>query len=239
MKCTICGSEIPDGSDICTNCGTRVNEMGADATPQNTVNSGFNNGNGGVNNLNNISFTPVRTKKNNPAGLIAVIFLVIVLGVGFFLYNNVLTKTIKEDSFTAKIPMTMRETDDSEGLDLSEENATAKVYRNSKAEFGYLVLDLSSYGEVVSDSITEEFYMKLMDSQLKANKTFKNYEKISLKGNTIECYLTKSNGVQLYNKIICKKSGSTIAMFIVDCKKGDKSQMESKMQKWLDSIVMK
>ena len=236
MKCSICGSEIPAGSDICTNCGTRVNEMGANPS---SGNNGINSNNNINNNFNNTSFTPVRTKKNNVAGLIAVVFLVVLLGIGFFLYSNVLTKTINEDGFTAKIPMTMKETDDSESLELTEDNASGKVYRNSKFEFGYIVMDLSAFGEVVSDSITEEFYLELMDSQLKTDKTFKNYEKISFKDNMLECYLTKNNGVQLYNKIFCKKSGDKIAVFIVDCKKGNKTKTESKMQKILDSIVMK
>lgn len=63
MKCTICGSDIPSGSDICVNCGTRVAEMGGNFGRNNSYGSGYSQTNTGYNNYgtNNTGYGTTNT----------------------------------------------------------------------------------------------------------------------------------------------------------------------------------
>lgn len=238
MKCSVCGTELEQGENVCKNCGAAMT---------------FGNNNSAKVFDTSYKYTGVKTKGKNSGNTVKAIFTVLVIvlfGIGFFMYKNVMTQTVECDSFTAKIPITMQKTKDSfkisSSLKLFEKESGS--YGNNKAVFNYLILDLakisanskSNISKNYSDLLTEKFVLELFDSTLKSDKSsFEDYKKISINDNFLECNVSDTNGDKHYAKIFCKKNGEKLGIFIIDCLDDDKNDIKQKEDEWFDSIMMK
>ena len=87
--------------------------------------------------------------------------------------------------------------------------------------------------------MTDSMFMNSLDKKFSKSELLKSYEKISLNENKLECYYVTKNGKKIFTKLYCRKADDKMIIFITACTENDKDKISSKMDKWLNSIIIK
>lgn len=229
MKCTVCSCEIEPNKDVCQNCGTRLIEMGVNAAPKMDFVSP------------SVTNTRNETVIQKNRYIIAFVLTLIAFVAAFVIYQfqSGATKQYNIENFTVTLPKKLYEDtlvnvsqskfDDSHSLSVK---ARGK-YSNVNMDFQYLIYDYSKSTDV--SSITEETFLKLCESQL-SSSLGDTYEQISLQGNKLKCSYNSSTGADVYNYVVCKKSGNEFYVFFFGSSLLDRPDYEHKFENWANTI---
>lgn len=239
MKCTLCGHEMAPNDQFCTNCGTKISEMGRSfgSNPAPAYNApGVNPGFGG----NSFSAPITKAPGMNPALVkVIVAIIVVVVCVAWVGIRDTLTHTQDMGDFKATIPISCKKTDEQNKYSLgTSSDATAKSYGNGRMEFSYIKFD-TSQGEYkgVADLVTESEFTNLMS--ISFSSSLSGYTEKANLGDTLRFTYTDDEGDRVYTEMKTVKANDSIYLLVCQCMDKNESRYKGKFTKFFSSVEFK